>query len=138
MRSVCILPENHPLARNAEITPTDLSGESLITPNRDHSFYRSLEEAFDKAGADFAGRVETRQFATACIMVSQGLGVAIVSSIDAEEYAENGLAIRHFAPAIPFNLDLLYPVYHPRSLLLRDFVDRFKTSLQPFLYEAAP
>jgi len=138
VRSVCILPEDHPLTEKSVITPTDLSGESVITPNRDHGFYRTLEEAFDNAGAKFTGRVETRQFATACIMVGQGLGVAIVSSIDAQEYAEKGLAIRRFAPAIPFNLDLLYPVYHPRSLLLRDFVDRFKASLQPFLHEAAP
>jgi len=138
IRTVCILPHDHPLAECDVLTPGDLDGKPLITMNKDHSFYRSLSETFDKADARFNGRVETRQFATACIMVGQGLGIAVVSSIDAQEYAEKGLAIRGFAPAIPFNLDLLYPVYHPRSLLLRDFVDRFKASLQPFLYEAAP
>ena len=62
----------------------------MISLNRDHSHTRNLREAFERAGARFNMRVETRQFAPACIMVAEGVGVAVVSPIDAAEYGLKG------------------------------------------------
>ncbi len=132
VRCVCVLPEDHDLAAKALITPADLDNVPLVSMNRDHAHFRTVREAFERAGARFNLRVETRQFAPACIMVAGGVGASIVSPIDAAEYAGRGLAIRPFEPAIAFGLGVLYPAYRPRSLILSEFVGLFRDSLEPF------
>jgi DNA-binding transcriptional LysR family regulator len=91
--------------------------------------------AFEAAGATLNARVETRQFAPACIMVAEGVGVSVVSAIDAAEYAGRGIEIRPFRPAIAFGLGILYPAYRPRSLVLSEFVEIFRQALTPFRIE---
>ena len=93
-------------------------------------------EVFDTVGAEPNQRVETRQFAPACIMVAEGVGVSIVSEIDAAEYEGRGLVLRPFEPPIAFGLSILYPAHRPRSLIVGDFIDSFKRSLTPYLVGA--
>ena len=95
-------------------------------------FYGALKRAFDAVGAVFKGPAETRQFAPACIMVAEGFGVSVVSEIDAREYENEGLVIRPFEPTIPFQINILYPAYMPRSIATLEFVEAFKQSLEPF------
>lgn len=132
IRTVCVLPAGHPLSAKKKITPRDLDGLPIIHGNREHIFYRALREAFDVQGVEFRSSVETRQFAPACIMVAEGLGVSIVSEIDAREYESDGLLIKPFVPAIPFHVSILYPAHLPRSMLTHEFVEVFKQSLAPF------
>jgi len=132
IRTVCILPPKHALSEKPSITPQDLNNVPMIHGYRDHNFYRTLRTAFDLAGATFKSGVETRQFGPACIMVSEGLGVSVVSEIDAREYESRGLIIKPFTPAIPFHINILYPAYVPRSMVTHEFIDTFKESLQPF------
>jgi DNA-binding transcriptional LysR family regulator len=132
VRTVFIGPKGHPLAAKNVVTPNDLDDLPMIHCYRDEIIYGSILKAFNSVGAKFNGIVETRQFATACIMVVEGLGVSIVSEIDAREYEDQGLVIRPFEPAIPFQINILYPAYMPRSIATREFVDDFKRSLEPF------
>ena len=55
-----------------------------------------------------------------------------VSSIDAAEYVGRGLVTRTFEPQLPFQLDILYPKFHPRSLLMQEFIVQFREGLAPF------
>ncbi len=132
IRTVCIAPKGHALAKKKLVRAKDLDGIPLIVTNRDHYLYRALQEAFNADGVDFKALVESRQFAPACIMVAEGYGVAVVSEIDAREYQGEGLVIRPFEPVIPFKINILYPVYKPRSILTIEFVESFKKSLEPF------
>ena len=132
IRTVCVAPRNHPLADKKVVTPKDLDGLPLIHINRAHGLHIALQQAFDAAGAELKGFVETRQFAPACIMVAEGCGVSLVSAIDAHEYENHGLVIRPFKPDIPFQINILYPAYMPRSIATREFVEDFKQSLEPF------
>ncbi len=132
IRGVCVVAEGHHLANMDMIRPEDLDGEPMITNDRNHSFNIAVEQAFEKAGAKLVRRVEVRQFATACLLANKGVGASIVSAIDAGEYAKQGLVTIPFEPDVRFKIDLLYPVYHPRPLLLREFVDLFKQALEPF------
>ena len=136
VRSVCVMTEGHRLANNDVIIPSDLAGEPMITNDRNHSFNQAVERVFDNANVKLERRVEVVQFATACLLATKGVGTSIVSSIDAAEYANQGLVAIPFEPQIPFKLDLLYPAYHPRPLLLREFVDLFKQAIAPFGYNA--
>ena len=132
IRTVCILPKGHPLEKKGVITPKDLDGLPMIHCSHDHTIYKSLRQAFNAAGAEFKGVIETRQFAPACIMVSEGYGISVVSEIDAREYEKEGLVIRPFEPNIPFQINILYPTYMPRSLATLEFIKAFKSSLEPF------
>ncbi|TNE40567.1 MAG: LysR family transcriptional regulator [Alphaproteobacteria bacterium] len=132
IRTVCALSTRHPLARQSVITARDLDGVPMIIQDRQNRFYHATKAAFDSAGAVLNHRVEVRQFATACILAEREVGIAIVSSIDAAEYVGKGLVTRPFEPQLPFRLDILYPKYHPRSLLMQEFIDSFQKSLRPF------
>lgn len=132
IRTVCALSPQHPLAAKRKIDVSDLSGVPLIIQDRENHFHHQLKDAFDQAGATLVARVEVRQFASACLLARQGVGAAVVSSIDAAEYANRGLITRPFTPNLPFRLDILYPKYHPRSLLLQEFIKLFRERLEPF------
>lgn len=130
--SVCVVAKGHRLAGYKVIKPGDLEGEPMVTNDRDHSFNQEVERRFDDAGIKLDRRVEVRQFATACLLAKRGVGASIVSAIDAAEYVDRGLVAIPFEPQVAFKIDLLYPAYHPRPLLLREFVDLFKQAIAPF------
>ena len=130
IRSVCILPKHHPLAKKSVITPKDLNGIPMILSKRDSFFHHQLRAAFTSSGAELNSWVEARQFGTACIMVSRGVGVAVVSEIDALEYPD--LEVRPFKPATPHIINILLPANVPRSTVTTDFIDAFKQSIKPF------
>jgi DNA-binding transcriptional LysR family regulator len=132
IRTECVLSPRHPLAHKKIITPQDLDDVPMITIDRDTRIHQAMETAFEEVGAILKSRVEVRQFSTACIMARNEVGVAIVSSIDAAEYNGKGIIVRPFEPQMPFRLDILYPKYHPRSLILQEFIQHFKTALEPF------
>jgi len=133
VRCVCVLPPGHALAARPVITPADLDDLPFVAINREHAYFQQLKGFFDSAGASLNIRVETRQFAPACIMVAEGVGVSIVSEIDAAEYLSRGLVTRPVEPEVRFDLAILYPAERPRSLVLTEFVGAFKESLAPFL-----
>ncbi len=132
VRTVCIAPRGHALENKNVVRAKDLDGIPLIVTNRDHTIYRTLQKIFTEAGAEFKASVEVRQFAPACIMVAEGYGVAVVSEIDAREYENEGLVIRPFEPAIPFQINILYPAYKPRSIATLEFVETLKQSFERF------
>ncbi len=133
IRTECVLSPLHPLAAQKVIRAEDLHNMPMIIQDQENRFHHRLKRAFDSAGVELNARVEVRQFATACLLAMNDVGAAVVSSIDAAEYAGRGLIVRQFEPELPFTMDLLYPKYHPRSLLLQDFISHFKERLSPFI-----
>lgn len=132
VRTVCILPAGHALLQRQGITPSDLAGERLIHTRRDSSFFRDLNEVFLNAGVDLNSTVETRQFTAACELVLRGVGVSIVSELDAAGYRARGLEFRPFAPAVPHRLAILRPVHSHPSMITLEFMEAFRESLRPF------
>lgn len=96
IRTVCALSPQHPLGAKKTIDVSDLDGMPMIIQDGANRFHHQLKDAFDKAGATLVPRVEVRQFATACLLAKQGVGAAVVSSIDAAEYVNRGLITRPF------------------------------------------
>ncbi len=133
MRTVCILPRGHALAGRSEIRPQDLAAEGMIHTRRDSPFFRALEATFLREGVQLTSLIEVRQFTAACMLVAEGVGVSVVSEMDAREYAGRGLQIVPFAPALPHRLALLHPVHRPPSMLTLEFTQAFRESLAPFL-----
>ena len=132
MRSVCILPPDHRLKHKEQITPKDLDNEPFIHTRRTSAFFNLVKTAFDASGAQLNALIETRQFGAACRIVSGGVGVSVVSIIDALEYEDEGLIIKPFSPIIPHKLAILYPTHTPRSVITMEFIDLFVKSLAPY------
>ncbi|WP_371441587.1 LysR substrate-binding domain-containing protein [Rhodovulum sp. ES.010] len=130
--AVCVLPPGHALAAQAEIAPADLGGERLIHTRRDDPFFRSVDAAFRQCGVSPRTCVETRQFGAACRLVAEGVGVSVVSVLDAREFARTGIEIRPFVPRVHHNLDVLHSRLSRSSMIALEFVDAFIESLAPF------
>jgi DNA-binding transcriptional LysR family regulator len=132
VRTVCIFPAGHRLEDNKEITPKDLAGEKIIHTRRDSDFFKNLANAFLDANTQLSTLVETRQFTAACELVSHGVGVAIVSELDAIKFAPDKIQIRPFSPAISHRLSLVRPTRKRPSAVTLEFIEAFAASLEPY------
>lgn len=132
MRTVCIFPKGHHLERYAEITPTLIAGEKIIHTRRESDFFKSLEAAFIDENSSLVSLVETRQFTAACELVANGLGIAVVSELDAMKFVDQNIQIRPFLPAIYHRLSLVRPTLKQPSAITLEFIDAFAASLAPF------
>lgn len=138
VRTVCIFPTGHHLERYGEITPTLIAGERIIHTRRDSDFFKSLEAAFVDEDCSLVSMVETRQFTAACEIVSNGLGIAIVSELDAMQFVDQNIQIRPFLPAISHRLSLVRPTFKQPSAITLEFIDAFAASLAPFKVQVGP
>jgi DNA-binding transcriptional LysR family regulator len=90
-----------------------------------------LDLGLRAGGVAMQSLVELRQFTGACELVRLGLGVSVVSELDAQSYAGRGLGFRPFVPQVPHRLSLLRPVHHHPSMLTLEFLEAFEQSLAP-------
>lgn len=132
IRTVCIFPLGHRFSQFAKISPKHLDNERLVHARRDSYFFQTLSETFRKHSAAPKQIVETRQFTGACELVSLGVGVSIVSELDARTYAGR-LDFRPFTPNIPHQLSLVRPTHQTPSMIALDFMEKFKESLEDLL-----
>lgn len=132
VRTVCIFPAGHRLADLKVITPKDLADEKIIHTRRDSDFFKGLEKAFQDSHTDLTTLVETRQFTAACELVCHGIGVAVVSELDAVKFAHQNIAFRPFSPMLAHRLSLVRPVVKRPSMVTLEFIDHFAASLVPF------
>ncbi len=133
IRSVCILPPNHPLGVKTQITPEDLIDEKIIHTRRDSQFYLQLSDAFTSHGLPLKTWIEVRQFSTACKIIQEGQGAAIISALDAEQYRDKGIVIRAFKPTLMHRISLIWRKTSQPSQLAGDFLLAFQDSLTPFI-----
>jgi len=132
IRSVCILPDGHPLLEKTTLTPADLRDEMLIHTRRDSNFFRDMKEVFLAAGVELKPVIETRQFTAACELVARHVGVSIVSELDAAGFRNRGISYRPFTPDILHKLSLVRPVHKHPSMITLEFMELFRESLRPF------
>lgn len=132
VRTVCVFPPGHRLGEKAIIRAEDLDGERVIHTRRQSQFYRDLNEALIAAGVSVTPIIEIRQFTAACELVARGVGVSVVSALDAQAYPAHVLGHRPFAPEVPHRLTLVRPVHARPSMITLEFLDHFARSLDPF------
>jgi DNA-binding transcriptional LysR family regulator len=133
IRTVCVFPAGHHLADLDVITPADLATENMIHARRDSEFFIGLSQAFQLAQVEFNSLVEIRQFTAACELVCKGIGVAVVSELDAQKYVSQGIGYRPFAPVVPHRLSLVRPITQQPAMVALEFMEHFADSLKPFV-----
>lgn len=119
--AVCVVPEGHRLAGLAEIGPRDLDGESLIGYRADASFRRQVDAMLAAAGAVPVVRYEARTTEAMVRLVERGLGLAIVGTARAEDYARSGSRLVPFRPAMPFTLQMVWSAQREMTAVAADF-----------------
>ena len=127
-RMVCVLPADHPLRTHPSIRPGDLAGEDFISLGSEHRL--PIDRVFAEAGVKRRLRIETQLSAAACLFALEGAGVSIVDPVSAAAFSARGVVVRPFEPVIPFDFQVLYPAYRPRSRLTEQFVALLRADLQ--------
>jgi DNA-binding transcriptional LysR family regulator len=128
--AACVLPAGHPLEAKTVIVPRDLEDLPFVSLGTEHRVRFEIDQAFEEAGVKRSIGVVAQLSAVVCQLVECGRGVGIVDPFTAADFAERGVVVRPFRPAIFFNTALLYPAHRPRSRLTRDFAALLRASLR--------
>jgi DNA-binding transcriptional LysR family regulator len=130
VEAVCILPPGHRLAAKSTIKPVDLQDEPFIALAPGNRYRITLDALLQKRGIASRLRIETPLASTACALVMQGLGIAIIDHVSAMDNRYRGIAIRPFRPRIAENLLLLTANGNSPSLLAEDFKRHLRTYIE--------
>jgi DNA-binding transcriptional LysR family regulator len=123
---VCVLPKNHPSARFDVLTPEALDGVPFISLYSDHFLHEAIERAFAEAMAHLKIAAHVEFFGTACALVMENVGVAIVDASTGSHFEKLGLVVRPFVPTLFYRCAMFQPIRRPLSRIAIDFVAEFK------------
>ena len=112
----CVMLKTHPLAKKRYIGVGDLPDEALISLGA-HTRLGTLVEDACRKGNVHAPQIgiEAGSSVAACLMVSEGAGIALVDCATALSGKFNDLAFRPFKPKVEVTVQLIYPRERPRS-----------------------
>lgn len=121
--AVIIVPEQHPLVEKTLIEPQDLAGEAIVGIATGTLFRSRINAAL----ADVPHRVavEANLSQIACLLVSEGVGIGIVSPYAAEEFLGRGLVTKPFSVRIEAGFISLRSRQRPASALASTFEREF-------------
>ena len=129
LNEVCVLPQAHPLAAKAVLTPADFQGENYISLSRTDSYRQLLDALFNEHQVKRRMVVETHSAASICAMVKAGVGLSVVNPLTALDYVNSGVAIRRFSLDVPFTVSLIRPLHRPAAALLETFTAHLQAHL---------
>lgn len=98
VRAEALLPEDHPLARKAMLTATDLAPHPMLGLWPNQIWRQQVDDFFRSGGAVPTYTVETRSSLMACQMVRDGAGIAVLDRICAQAIDLSGLTLRPIEP----------------------------------------
>ena len=101
---VCVLPADHDLASEEVISLSALEGYPLISFRRDTPHGALITAAYKEAKVDRVVTTYVRFAETACSLVKNGLGVAIVDGYTAMGETGEGLLIKPISPSRNINI----------------------------------
>jgi DNA-binding transcriptional LysR family regulator len=127
--SVCVVPQDHPLAELEQITVKDLRGVPLILIGRQRPNRMALDQAFKRAGVKQMVKIETHTNSSACSYVAHGLGVTIISSFYANLYRELPVVQRPFLPRSTQEFGLARASGVPLSIAAQGLSDALKKQI---------
>lgn len=121
--TVCVLPRKHRLAGAESLSPRELDGEPLVLLGRGRWPRVNIEEAFRKARAHLAVKIETHTVGSACAFAARDAGIAIVNELMARTYLRDNLVIRPFRPRIMHEFAFITSSVAPISRLAQAFLE---------------
>ncbi len=122
VEAVCVLAPTHPLATRRVIEPRDLDGQSFVALAPVDRYRIKLDALLKAEGVETLTHVEAPLGGAACALVMEGMGVAVIDRLTAEDNRHRGIVIRPFEPRIAEDLMVLTPTRRPRSLACEQFI----------------
>ncbi|RDE18394.1 LysR family transcriptional regulator [Motiliproteus coralliicola] len=126
---LCILPPDHRLVDKAVIVPEDLEGEMFVSLGTEQSVRYKVDEVFERAGVKRQLMFDTQVSHVACAFVLDGGGVSLVDPATAINYAQRGLVVKPFAPAVPFDFAVIFPATRSKSRMATAFTTELRKQL---------
>lgn len=128
-RCVCALPAGHGLAEYEIITAADLADANVIEVGREFLSRHETGTSLYRAIAPDL-RIQVHQSITACALVAEGVGVAVVDPFTARQAAHSGIVIRPLKEAVPFDMCIVSSPEAPLSVAARKFLTLFDEELE--------
>lgn len=119
----CVLPEDHPHAGAARVSPADLSGESFVSYIAGSRFRQEIDRVFDAAGVSRRLQFETRTTEAIARLVARGLGVSVVAAMAEQVRDIRGCRTVPFDAALEFQAVLVWSAKRPMSAPAVAFLD---------------
>jgi DNA-binding transcriptional LysR family regulator len=120
---VCVAPPGHPLTRHASVGPAELQHWPLISFSQHLPIGALIEAAYGRQNLRRTIAVTVTQSATACSLVRDGVGVAVVDAFSVANLATDGLAVVPFTPRTPVVARLLRARHRPLPRIAVAFID---------------
>ncbi len=131
-RFVAVLPQEHPLAAQEEVTWRELAAEPLLAVGRDSSVRRLADAAFAQVDAHTPPAAEAGSIATVGGLVSAGLGVAAMPALVLPLMATESVVHRPLVePVVDRRLDFVQRAHRPLTAAgqhFRDVLERCRCS----------
>jgi DNA-binding transcriptional LysR family regulator len=134
---VVALPPNHPLASLQELGVADIADEPLIAQPQHALLRERIMAEFAAVGAVPNVQAETVSGFTACQLVAQGLGIAIVDAFSAYAIEPGRIEIRPWTASLRISCAFIFPADRPPSQLVHNFRDSVHATVRD-LARAAP
>jgi len=132
LNCVCVLPPGHRLSEADFVAPTDLANEQFISIIPDTVLRRRVDQVFNDLGVERQLNIETQSGAAICDMVAAGLGVSIVEVFTASAFADKGVILKPFRPAIRLQFGMLLPVKRPQSHAVEVLIEALRDRAKGF------
>lgn len=126
---VCVLPQNHPLAKKSQLALADFANESFINLSATDNYRLLLDNLFQQQGIKRRCRVETHNAASVCALVAAGAGISIVNPFTALDYLSQGVVMRRLAISVPFIVSLITPQHRLRSATTEAFCQHIQAQI---------
>lgn len=107
--TVCVLHEDHPLARHQTLSPQELTRERLVLLARSDPARFAIDHAFRNARKAQRIAAETPNVTLAVNLAARNLGIAIVNELMARDAAPSGTVIVPFRPELVHQMALMRP-----------------------------
>lgn len=106
-RTMCALPEGHPLLDRDVLRPIDLHGQQYIALSRHEGQQTRFDLLFENEGARPREMAEVPLIVGAAAMAHAGLGMTFADALSARPFLGRGLHLRDFEPTQTFEYHLI-------------------------------
>jgi DNA-binding transcriptional LysR family regulator len=117
--AVVAMPAGHRLTGLRVVRAEDLRDERLITVGQVTDSHHPIQVALQAVRCRQV--IDTTHSAIACVLVSEGMGVAIVDPFSASEFAGRNVILRAFEPAIRIGTGVVHSSDRVLSMIAQEF-----------------
>jgi DNA-binding transcriptional LysR family regulator len=126
VEAVCVLPPGHRLAARKTLRPADFQNEGFIALAPGDRYRNQLDALLQDRNVTRRIQIDTPLASTACAFVMEGMGIAVVDRLSAEDNRYRGIIIRPFLPRISEDLILVTPIRRSPSRIAATFIGQLR------------